>query len=437
MKRILFSILVVAAVLSLGGRARAADWFLTPEGAGRKDGTSWEQSLDQGALARAANELLQPGDRLLIGGGVFKNVELTISTGGRAGRPKTILGVDRGAGLPVFASDWSIAQPAKGRVALRLGPGVSHLTIQHLRLKGYLIGVAASAIKETGARSHLIFEDVDLEQGRHGFFLSDCDDVLLTGCDLKRYSKHGFRLEGGCHRVTFRQCTADCSEGDADWENKTELLPFGFDVNNGGTPSTQVVFEDCLARNNMKPNQANRYKNGDGFVVEGNSRDVVFRRCRSLRNQDGGFDLKVPEVRLTDCVAMGNKRGFRIWTTGTLTNCLSAGGETSLWCNGGPVTATRCTFHAAHSLAVMGDDRATEPITVSDGIISAGPDAAPFRPTGRKVVLTGTIIAGPGHTDKAPDYPRPEPSWDGRGDAMDSAAYPDKGYRSTRVTPGL
>ena len=435
MKRILFFASVVAAVLSANPHARAADWFITPEGAGRKDGASWEQALDQTALARAVNELSKSGDRLLIGSGVFKNMELTISAGGSAGRPKTIVGVDRGAGLPVFASDWTIAQPAKGRVAVRIGPVASHLTIQHLRLKGYLIGVAASPVKEAGARSHLIFEDVDLEQGRHGFYLSDCDDVLLTGCDLKRYSKHGFRLDQGCHRVTFRQCTADCSEGDADWETKTELLPFGFTLNNGGTPNTQVVFEDCLARNNMKSNQTKKYKNGDGFVVEGNSQEVVFRRCRSLRNQDGGFDLKVPEVQLTDCLALGNKRGFRIWTTGTLTNCLSVGGETGLWGNGGPVTASRCTFHAAHNLTVMGDDRATQPITVIDGIISAGTEATPFRPTGRKVVLTGTMVAGPGHTDKAPAYPRPDPSWDGRGDAMDSVAYPDKGYRSTRVTP--
>ncbi|MBM3335817.1 right-handed parallel beta-helix repeat-containing protein, partial [Candidatus Sumerlaeota bacterium] len=216
-------------------------------------------------------------------------------------------------------------------------------------------------------------------------------------------------------------------------ETKTELLPFGFILNDGGAPNTQVTFEDCVARNNMKPNQTKKYKNGDGFVVEGNSREVLFRRCLALRNQDGGFDLKVPDVRLTDCVAVGNKRGFRVWTTGALTNCLAAGGETGLWCNGGPLTAVRCTFHAAQGFAVTGDDRATEPITVLDSIISAAPDATVFHPTGRKVILSGTIVSGPKQAGKAPAYPRPDPNWDGRGEAMDSAAYPDKGYRSTAV----
>lgn len=411
----------------------AADYHLTPTGAGRKDGTTWENALDQTALSSAVNEKLKPGDRLFIGGGAYQNISLTIIAGGSEGQQKIITGVDRGSGLPVFTSDWDVEKPDKGQVAIRIEPAVSHLSIQHLRLKGYMAGVHAAPVKDaTKARSHLGFEDVDMEQFRYGFYLSDCDDLLFSGCDLKRYTKHGFRFEQGCDRVTLRGCSADCSEGDATWENKTELLPFGFTLNDGGTPNTHFLFEDCQARNNMKPNQRNRYLNGDGFVAEGNSADVTFVRCRSIRNQDGGFDLKVPDVKLTDCIAIGNKRGYRIWRTGTLTNCFAGWGPTGLWCNGGPLTADHCTFHAAEAAAVMTDDKATQPIALEDCIISIQSDAPRARPTLGKVVLSGSVVTGPGSEEKDPAYKAPDSKWEGVGDAMDSQAYPSKGYSSRK-----
>lgn len=414
------------------GTCGAAEFHLTPEGAGARDGSSWENAFDQSALSTAVNERLQPGDRLNVGGGTYRDVELVIRTGGQEGKPKTIAGVDRGAGLPVFAGTWSADKPTKGRTALLLGPGVSHLAVRGLRLRGYTFCVLAKHEGGAPPRSHLVFDDVDMEQCRHGFYLSDCDDLALTGCDLKRYTKHGFRFDQGCDRVELRRCTADCSEGDAEWEKKTELFPFGFTITDGGAPNTRFVFEDCMTRNNMMPGQTTRYKNGDGFVMEGNTRDVVLRRCRSIRNQDGGFDLKVPGVQLTDCVAVGNKRGFRIWTTGALTNCFAGWNISSLWCKGGPVDATRCTFHAASGATVTCEDEAKRPVTLRDCILSAAPEAKSFQPTGHKlVVLETTVLCGP--NQPPPDYVRPDPGWDGTGDAMDSRAFPDQGWSSRRV----
>lgn len=410
----------------------AAELYITPEGAGRKDGSGWENAFDAAAFGTAVNERLQPGDRLNVGGGTYPELELVIESGGQAGKPKTIAGVDRGAGLPVFASAWNADKPAAGKTAIRLEAGASFVAISGLRLQGYAFCVLAKHLEGGASRSQLAFDDVDMAQCRHGFYLSDCDDVKITGCDLKRYTKHGFRFDQGCDRVELRRCVADCSEGDAEWEKKTELFPFGFTVTDGGAPNTQFLFEDCVARNNLMPLQTKKYKNGDGFVIEGNTRDVVLRRCRALRNQDGGFDLKVPDVQLTDCVAVGNKRGIRIWTTGTLTNCVSVGGETCLWNNGGPVVATRCTFHGARSATVHSDDKATLPITLRDCIVSAAADATEFHPSGHKPVThEATVLCGP--KQPSPDYVRPDPDWDGTGDAMDSRAFPAKGYSSTRV----
>lgn len=425
---------IFAAALCQSLEASATELFITPAGAGTKDGSSWENALDQSAFSAAVNERMKAGDRLNVGGGEYRNFELVVHASGGAGKPKVIAGIDRGAGLPIFENVWNVAKPDKGKTGIRIEPGVSHLTFQSLRLRGYTFCVLAPHDEKGANRSHLVFDDVDMEQCRHGFYLSDCDDLQFTGCDLKRYTKHGFRFDQGCDRVTMRKCVADCSEGDAEWETKTEYFPFGFDVNDSGAPNTQFVFEDCVARNNMMPLQQKKYKNGDGFVIEDNTLDVTLRRCRSIRNQDGGFDLKVPDVHLADCVAVGNKRSFRVWTTGWLTNCLSAWDVTGLWNNGGPVEATRCTFHASSSAAVMGDDKATQPITLRDCIISAAPDAAEFHPKGNKpVIMESTVLSGPKQSGVNPDYIRPDPKWDGLGDAMDSKAFTDKGFSSRLV----
>lgn len=420
-------------LLALHGFVAAADFYLTPTGAGQKSGSSWDQAFDESLLSTVVNEKLKPGDRLLLGGGKYQDTSLTITSGGREGSPKTISGVDRGQGLPVFASQWSVDRPEKGRTAVRIEPGVSHLKFERLRFTGYAFGVNAPPVKEAPIRNHLTFDDVDIEQFRYGFYLSDCDDTQFVDCDLKRYTKHGFRLDQGCDRVSFTRCSADCSEGDSAWEEKTELLPFGFSVTDSGAPNTEVRFTDCLACNNMKPNQNNRYKNGDGFVVEGNSADVAFERCRAIRNQDGGYDLKVADVRLSDCLAIRNKRGFRIWTTGTLTNCFAGWDVTGLWNNGGPVTATRCTFYAAQRVAVMTDDNATLPITLQNCIVTTLPVDKEARAMGGKVILSSTIVTGRDKDEKDPEFLRPEANWNGVGDAMNCKTYPDMGYRNNNT----
>lgn len=409
---------------------RAADFHVTPSGAGKKDGSSWANALEPAAMQRVFNETMQPGDRLLLAGGEYKDASFSIAFGGVDGKPKAIVGVDRGAGLPVFSSTWAVTAPTKGKTAIAIAPGATHVVLQHLRIKGYVFGVLAPPVKQGAARSHLVFDDVDMEQFRHGFYLSDCDDLRLSGCDLKRYSKHAFRFDQGCDRATLQRCTADCSEGDAEWEKHTEALPFGFTVTDGGAPNTEFAFEDCLSRNNLMPLQKGRYKNGDGFVVEGNTTGVSFLRCRAIRNQDGGFDLKVRDVKLTDCLAIGNSRGFRIWTTGTLINCFAGWGKSGLWCNGGPLTVNRCTFHA-QQIAVLTDDKAQEPVTLNDCLISVPAGGKAIGQTARGTTTTNaTIITGTSGTAQDPEFPKPDPAWDGVGDAMNSRTYPEKGYRS-------
>lgn len=421
---------VLGMSLLLVAPVAARDWHVLPEPAGEGHGRSWEHALGGAALSRLRDFDLQPGDRVLIGSGEYRDASMQITAAGNREAPLRIEGVDRGGGLPRLISDWRIEQPESGGTAVDIAAGVSHVVLRGLRLEGFQFAVMARAVREGGSRSQLRLENLDMRQVRHGLYLSDCDDLEIINCSVRRYSKHGFRLNAGCDRVVFRGCIADCSEGDARWEDQTELFPFGFIINDAGAPNTAIHFEDCLAANNLMPMQTNRYKNGDGFVVEENSQGVEFLRCRALRNQDGGYDLK-PPVRLDGCIAIGNSRNFRLWTTGELTNCFSGWAPTGLWCNGGPVRLRQCTLFALRDEAVETDDDATSTVTLAGCLVAAARRVQVNHARGRVELSPDTVV------DASPDgrecqFVQPRPDWDGLGDAMNSRRYPDRGYRHDR-----
>jgi len=417
------SLIICLTLLPMLG-TKAAHYHVSPDGAGSMDGRVWAHAFPASDLDRVVNEVMKPGDHLQFAPGVYSEVKIHLRKGGESGNPVLLSGVDHGQGLPVFATTWSESQPDKGAVVIEIAEGVSHVVCEKLRIKGAMIGVSAPKSRTGALREGLVFRDVDVSYCRHGFYLSDCKDLLIERCDLKRYTKHAFRLEEGCESALFKDCTADCSEGDTAWEEtRTELLPFGFLINDKGTPNSRIRFESCLARNHMMPLQTNRYKNGDGFVVEAGASEVSFDSCRAIRNQDGGFDVKARNTLFTNCVGVGNSRTFRLWNGGTLRNCIAGWANVGLWSNGGAVTMERCTFHQLAETAVMLDDDASGPVTLFSCLISECSSSHKSEKPGM-VVLKDTL------TSSDAGFIRAAADWDGTGDAMNSTSHPEHGYRN-------
>lgn len=418
------SILRFCLLIALPQIISARDLHLLPEGAGQKDGSSWEHALSGNSGMALMKSGLQPGDRLLVGSGTYVEVEIELAVSGTAGEPVIIEGVDRGSGLPLFTGRWEESKPDQGTIAIKVAPGVSHVQLRHLRFQDHMMGVLASS---GTTRHELKFTDLDMQRMRHGFYLSDCADLLIEDCDLKRYTKHGFRLDSGCVGVTLRRCTADCSEGDEAWEKITESLPFGFFANNGKEPNARLRFEQCIARNHLMPLQKNSYKNGDGFVIEETCEEVSFTDCRAFRNQDGGFDLK-PHITLENCIAIGNRRNFRLWTTGTLENCFTGWAPTGLWSNGGPITVTRGTFHSLTHTAIETGDDARQPVKLRDCLISAVMETAHHSDKG-SADIDGSNLIDTSPYGTAFRYANPDAGWSGDNEAMNSEAHPGKGWK--------
>ncbi|RYD71704.1 MAG: hypothetical protein EOP84_24440 [Verrucomicrobiaceae bacterium] len=59
----------------------------------------------------------------------------------------------------------------------------------------------------------------------------------------------------------------------------------------------------------------------DGFRTYGQHRNLIFRNC-TAKNMRGGFELRSKTgVRLENCTAIGNERGFWVSNDATLINC--------------------------------------------------------------------------------------------------------------------
>lgn len=407
----LFILMLVSGIV----RLHAADFHVSPAGSGTKDGSRETDAAPAAEASRIFNERMSGGDRLRLADGIYKDLHLSLERGGDPGNPKILVG-SKGA---ILESKWSIAKPDKGPTAISLGTGVSHLIIEGITVRNYCFAVKANVSSEV-ARSGIRLEGLRMEQVRHGLYLSDCDDLTVSGCDVRRYSKHGFRFDQGCDRVTLENCTADCSEGDAEWETKTELFTFGFIVNSSGVSNNGFTFVNCTASNNMKSNQGKtKYTNGDGFVVEGNATDVTFTRCRAFRNQDGGFDLKVKDVKLVDCVSVGHRRDFRIWNSGTMENCFAGWSQSGLWIKGGTVTAKGCTFAGHDQSDFEIEDGSNGRIALSKCILST-------KNIPEGVVAPDAVTAG------GDEFTKVGTGWPG-GKELDSRSHPAFGYHSARL----
>jgi hypothetical protein len=421
------ALVIVSAFLPLGNTAAARDWFAAPAPSGTKDGSSQQNAIGADALQSTLDQLLKPGDRLLLAGGEYRDLELTVGRSGTSDQPISI-GAMNPAARPIFVSNWTISFPEKGLIALVVASRVSYIAIHDINISGYRFGIDVQPIKGDARHMGLRFQNVAMDHIRHGFYLSDCSDLSLIGCELKRYSKHGFRFDFGCTNVTLDRCIADCSEGDPEWEKQTELFPFGFTVNDGGAPNKNFVFESCVSRNNMMPLQTTRYKNGDGFVVEGNSESVAFKHCISTNNQDGGYDLKVKDVQLQGCVALRNKRDYRIWTTGQLKNCYAGWSPVGIWTKGGPVIAEQCTIAGWQNSPVDTEDSSVG-IELRNSLLASDGGPKPAQAHLKRATLVDCIESA---DLKNAGLQRPPDDWTGATSTLDSTLHPDKSFRSNR-----
>ena len=433
---ILFSALLVPA--------RATDYYLTVAGSGAKTGASWTDAYAASSLWTVVNTTLQPGDTLYLGGqetagaAHYGDQRLTISASGTAAAKKSLVGVDRGFGLPKFVG----IQTTRSYTTITLADTVSHWTIQNLYIEHRDYGVATAGTGHAG----ITIDGITARDIRSaGFSFTDSDGLLVQNCKAERYSGVGFKFNHSCDGVTVKNCVANCTGiGTAD-DPAWRLLcssPVGFDFhikNSTAAFNTNLLLEDCLSlHNNEDTADTGDYEQGDGFKMERSNDGVTLRRCASNENQDAAFDLKGSNQVLEDCVATGNYRyGFKVWYEGTLTNCASVDNGARQFTlaatsSGYTVTANHCTFHSDTGQSGAVIETAGNTLTLNDSILSFAGAAGTYTGGGGTFTLNGTVkLANTANTANSPQYINPVLPWDGSGTNFDNQTYGvDKGYAS-------
>ncbi|MBI5425771.1 MAG: hypothetical protein HZA32_16975 [Opitutae bacterium] len=442
----------LAVACTVGFAATAfAHVYLSPTGTGTRSGADANNTKP---VSLFQNEILSltPGNTIYLTYGTYNLTQLSIVGSGTAGSPKKIEGIPNAQGQrPVIQGAWVPGSTADYlfRFVNYGGAETSHWEIKNLHIDSYGFVFDMPLNGETFTlRQNILFENLSMRSIEDGIRIRNASNITVRNCSVVRHTKKAFRVSYFSRFVTFEDCDTDATENtdrDTDPNNNypTKSIPVGFCTDSPGMarPSIHDLrFTDCVARNNrFAPQSSGDYWNGDGYSTERGVYNVTYSRCVSIDNHDGGWDDKAVNVIYENCIAIGNKRGFRNWANGTLINCLSVdnvkwgGNSNSLgaWFGSatGAGTIIRSTFHNNGDAQILAESPGT--IVATDSILSVDADA-PAGATLRAgtITLNGCVEYQFGVTGTNPAYVGPIVDWElAPPDAFNSTAFLTKGYQ--------
>lgn len=449
-----FSIDDVNVTATDGPPAGSGNRYVTPTGAGTKDGTSWANAFpgDQVGGLQSAWNATGATNTLYIGSGLYDTPQtLTMfGAGTSVAALKTIAGMDTGSGLPVFRGDWSLTNQVS-RSLIDVQIGVKFWRAQDIRIENYHYGIYARGEHEGVRISNVDMKNMSdavyfwgLRSGSDGSNpAAGSHDIIVSGGDYLNYTKSAVRFRNGNYNAAVIDTRAD-GGGQANWIAGN--FPLGFRVGNSPQASNifdhDIVFQDVTSRNNYYDGGTG-YWNGDGFTSERQSYNITYIRARAFDSTDGGFDDKARNPVYIDTVAMGNKRNYRIWSNekATFIGAVGAystdrggtGDSVGLWAGAGTaiVEAYFSTFYNNANSEIRLEDAVS--VDVYDSIIAKTNGSTLYTVTGAgplTVTRSAEYIAGVSGTN--PNFVNANADWEGGTTAFNSQVYgTTKGYHLT------
>ena len=292
-----------------------ATLYVSPTGSGLRDGSSIENAGTLGNLNKYIGQAGPGGQVLLLAdqGAYQQSTQLSIYSGGTAGAPVTIRGIDS-QGNPMAAeiagnrpANWT-AGSSEGNELFRLLSGANNLVFEDLSIKN----VGNGAFRVGADISNLTIRDVNATNVSR--FLEDyvsgtntsatIDGLTVQNVNVTGYSKGAIRLQYDTRNVVIQNVVGDSQHQDGG------LFVTGVAL--GGT-AHDVLLSHVEMKNNYGNGGATEYWNGDGFSTERTVYNVRFEDTVASGNTDAGYDLKSSNTVLVRAVSEGNNRNYRFW----------------------------------------------------------------------------------------------------------------------------
>lgn len=143
-------------------------------------------------------------------------------------------------------------------------------------------------------------------------------DTSLFGCRLfMRSFGHGYYIQQDAANIHFENCEVEGemrSTDDMLAETSGPAFKAGF----------RTIAKNRQGENRVTPGYMKSLAE-DGFRTYNQNRNITFKNC-TARNMRGGFELRTKGgVRLENCSAIGNERGFWVSTDAIIVNCRGDG----------------------------------------------------------------------------------------------------------------
>lgn len=194
----------------------------------------------------------------------------------------------------------------------------------------------------------LVIEDCD-GQNLYRFLevtsSNNSNPAVLTDFAVRRVT--ALDLDHGFSRIRYASANGTIEDVTAHGSAQGDEYCVGFQLDDTAHDITYQRVQAHSFRETGRP--AGNYWNGDGFSDERENRAIRYLSCTATDCTDGGFDLKSADMYLEACVASGNKRNFRLWSSGRLRNCRSV---EPVW-SGGSGGPAHFSFHGATGRFVL------------------------------------------------------------------------------------
>lgn len=293
-----------------------ATLYISPTGAGRKDGSSIENAGTLGGLSQFIAAAGPGGEVLLLAdqGAYQRSTQVSITAGGTAGAPVTIRGIDSG-GHPMDAEivgaraeNWAPGE-STGSELFRLLSGADNLVFEDMNIRN----VGNGAFRIGADIQNLTIRDVDannvsrfVENYVSGTATTaSVDGLTIQNVAIAGYSSNAIRLQYDTHNVVIQNVTGDSQQQNG-----------GLYVSGVALAGTvhDVLLSQVEMKNSYGQGAATDYWNGDGFTTERGVYNVRFEDTVASGNTDAGYDLKSSNTTLLRTVSEGNDHNYRFWS---------------------------------------------------------------------------------------------------------------------------